>query len=100
MDIANTAIVLIGFVCLGWYQKRRISALERDLASQKCTLDRLGVYCDIFDPERLQVWITNREETRKKEEDMAIGELHSLMEGLVAERFEKGQRIKDVAINP
>jgi hypothetical protein len=94
MDIVNTIIVLIGFICLGWYHKSRIAALERDLASQKCTLDRLGVYCDIFDPQRLQVWITNREESGRRQDDLAVGELHSLMEGLVAERFEKGKRIE------
>jgi len=94
METGSAVIIVLGLVLLGWYQRSRIAALERDLASQKNVLDRLKVYFDIFDPEQLQRWVKNKEETTKMEDDSEIQELRSLMQGLVAERFETGKWVE------
>jgi hypothetical protein len=94
MEIGSAVIIVLGLLILGWYQKSRIVALGKDLASQKEVLDRLKVYFDIFDPEQLQRWVKNKEETTKREHDSEIQELRSLMQGLVAERFETGKWVE------
>ena len=94
METGSAVIIVLGLVLLGWYQRSRIAALERDLASQKNVLDRLKVYFDIFDPEQLQRWMKNKEETTEREHDSEIQELRSLMQGLVAERFETGKWVE------
>lgn len=94
MEIANTIVLLIGIVILGWYQKGRIKTLESHLAAQKSILDSLKVYLDIFDPQQLQAWVKIREETIEKQDDVEIQRMRSWMEGLMQERFEAGKWIE------
>jgi len=94
MEIGIAVIIVLGLVLLGWYQRSLIVALGKDLASQKEVLDRFRVYFDIFDPEQLQRWVRNKEETTEREHDSEIQELRSLMQGLVAERFETGKWVE------
>jgi hypothetical protein len=94
MEIANTIVLLIGIVILGWYQKGRIKTLESHLSAQKSILDSLKVYLDIFDPHQLQAWVKIREETIEKQDDVEIQRMRSWMEGLMQERFEAGKWIE------
>ena len=94
MEIANTIILLIGLIILGWHQNRRIRILERHLASQKSILDILKVYLDIFDPEQLQAWVKIREESVEQQNDLEVERMRSWMEGLMQERLEAGKWIE------
>ncbi len=94
MEMVWTLGLVIGFIILGWHQKRQIAILEKKLASHKDVLDSLKDYLDIFDPQKLKSWLTCREETVEKQNEAEIEKLRSLMKGLVAERFETGKRVE------
>ena len=94
MEIANTIILLIGLIILGWYQRSRTRVLQRYLTSQKSILDSLKVYIDIFDPQQLQAWVKSREETIEKQNDIEIERMRSFVRGLMKERLETGKWIE------
>ncbi|MBW2018977.1 MAG: hypothetical protein JRI58_02285 [Deltaproteobacteria bacterium] len=94
MEIANTIILVIGLIILGWYQKSRIKILEKHLASQKSILDILKIYLDIFDPQQLQAWVKIRQKTIEKQNDLEIDKMRAWMAGLMQERFETGKWVE------
>ena len=94
VEIANTIILLMGLIILGWYQRGQIKLLETDLASHKSILDSLKVYLDIFDPEELHGWVKIRQETIEKQDDVEIERMRAWREALMQERFEGGKWIE------
>ena len=91
MEIANTIILLIGLIILGWYQRSRTRVLQRHLTSQKNILNNLKVYLDIFDPQQLETWVKSRQETIEKQNDLEIERIQSFVRGLMKERLETGK---------
>ena len=54
MEYLNAALIIVGFIFIGYYQKQKIGALEKQLNSQKEILGSTKTFMDIFDLEKLK----------------------------------------------
>jgi hypothetical protein len=54
MEYVNAALIVIGFFIIGYYQKQKIGALEKQLNSQKELIGTTKAFFDLFDLEKLK----------------------------------------------
>lgn len=54
MEYANAVITLVGFFIIGYYQKQKIGALEKQLSAERELLRNTKTFIDLFDLEKLK----------------------------------------------
>ena len=54
MEYVNAALMIIGFFIIGYYQRQKIGALEKQLNSQKEILGNTKTFIDLFDLKKLE----------------------------------------------
>lgn len=72
----NTGIIIIGLIFLGWYQRRQIGILKKEVESQSSIISSLKQYSDIIDINKLKEFVQINEDRIEKKKDMEILELH------------------------
>ncbi len=54
MEYVNAALIIIGFIIIGYYQREKIGALEKQISSQKEILGSAKTFIDLFDLGKLK----------------------------------------------
>jgi len=75
LGLVQTIVILIGLGILGYYQKRKINALEKQISTQEEVLENVKTYFDIFQLKRLKEYVKVSEETIAKQKDLEIQKL-------------------------
>ena len=77
MEYVNAALIVIGFLIIGYYQKQKIGALEKQLDSQKEILGNTKTFFDLFDLEKLKGYVEIVEKKVRTEMECQIDDLKS-----------------------
>ena len=77
MEYLNTALIVIGFLIIGYYQKQKIGALEKQISSQKDIIGNTKAFFDMFDLEKLKDYVEIVEKKVRTEMECQIAELKS-----------------------
>jgi len=75
MEYVNAALIVIGFLIIGYYQRQKIGALEKQLNSQKEILGNTKMFLDLFDLEKLKGFGEIVEKKVKMEMECQIQEM-------------------------
>jgi len=94
MEYVNMALIVIGFIIIGYYQKQKIGALEKQLNSQKELIGSTEAFFDLFDLEKLKGYVDIVEKKVRTEMECQIGDLQS---ELNKERQKAGKTVEFLA---
>lgn len=94
-DWINTVIFIIGLISLGWYQRRQIGILKKEVESQNNIISNLKQYSDIIDIKKVEEFVKISEATIEKKKEIELIDLHSNFKEKIKSTEDEKEKLLD-----